>query len=239
VQPGQTYWLRITMLDASVFSTFTQLLISKAHALSVRLGDARFTISRLLSNADPATVASSWVAYSTFADLHTLQSAQRFYQFEFATPTAFSKGQHAWGKYLKLFPEPSLLFEYLAKRWEDCAPAALRLERANLSSRDIECWCEGNVIVSQYTLNTSRVTGSHFGQTGFQGHVTYEIKGSPAAPEARWLSTLARFAFFSGVGYKTAMGMGQARCSNVTLPAATSNAAVKEATSAEQEVQAP
>jgi CRISPR-associated endoribonuclease Cas6 len=239
VLPGQTYWLRITMLDASIFSTFAHVLISKAHALSVRLDDAHFTISRLLSSPDPTTAASSWVAYSTFADLYALQSAQHLYQFEFATPTAFSKGQHAWGKYLKLFPEPSLVFASLAKRWEDCAPIALRLERANLSSRDIECWCEENVIVSQYTLSTSRVTGSHFGQTGFQGHVTYEVKGSPVAPEARWLSTLARFAFFSGVGYKTAMGMGQTRCTNVSLPAATSSVVDEEATGAEREIPAP
>jgi hypothetical protein len=56
---------------------------------------------------------------------------------------------------------------------------------------------------------------SKFGLTGFQGNVHYEVKGSPAAPEALWLSSLARFALFSGVGYKTTMGMGQARCTTI------------------------
>lgn len=35
--------------------------------------------------------------------------------------------------------------------------------------------------------------------------------------EARWLTPLARFALFGGIGYKTAMGMGQARCTNILL----------------------
>ncbi len=221
VQPGQTYWLRITMLDSSVFSSFAHLLISKAHALTVRLGAAHFTISRLLTNPEPATAASSWVAYSTFADLHTLQPAQRRYRFEFVTPTAFSQGQRSWGKQLKLFPEPSLIFESLARSWESFAPATLHLEAANLSTHAIESWCAENVIITHYTLETCRVPGSKFGQTGFLGQATCEVKGSPTAPEARWLSTLARFALFSGIGYKTAMGMGQARCTSFAASTAT------------------
>lgn len=225
VQPGQTYWLRITMLDASVFRSFAQLLISKAHALTVRFGSAHFTISRLLTAPESATAASSWGAYSTFADLYALQTAQLRYRFEFATPTAFSLGQRSWGKQLKLFPEPSLIFESLARSWESFAPADLRIERANLSARAIETWCAENVIVSHYDLQTCRVPGSKFGQTGFLGHATCEVKGSPTAPEARWLSTLARFSLFCGIGYKTAMGMGQARCTNLAEAAPPSRSA--------------
>src|SRR6266700_2883037 len=41
VTPGQVYWLRITMLDASIFGSFAQYLIANPRALTVRVGNAR------------------------------------------------------------------------------------------------------------------------------------------------------------------------------------------------------
>ena len=85
---------------------------------------------------------------------------------------------------------------------------------SGLTPRAIADWCEEHVIVARYSLETRYLPSSKFGQSGFQGDVTYEVKGTPTAPEAQWLAPLARFALFSGVGYKTTMGMGQARCTN-------------------------
>jgi CRISPR-associated endoribonuclease Cas6 len=215
VMPGQVYWLRITMLDATVFGSFVQCLLTKARSLTIRLGDARFEISRLLSTPDPDNTAQPWVAYSSFSELRTLHAAQRLYHFEFATPTAFSMGQKSWGKLLKLFPEPASVFESLARQWDLFAPAPLRITEGGLSPRAIATWCEEQVIVTRYLLETNYLPSSKFGQSGFQGTITYEVKGNPAAPEALWLSPLAHFALFSGVGYKTTMGMGQTRCTNI------------------------
>lgn len=215
VSPGQVYWLRITMLDATVFGSFVRYLIAKPRALTVRIGDARFEISRLLSTPDPDHPGQTWVAYSSFGELRTSNPAQKHYHFEFATPTAFSKGQQSWGKLLKLFPEPAYVFESLSRQWELFAPASLRITTDGLSPRDIATWCEEHVVVTRYSLETCYLPSSKFGQSGFQGNVTYEVKGIPTAPAASWLSPLARFALFSGVGYKTTMGMGQTRCTNV------------------------
>ena len=216
VTPGQVYWLRITMLDATIFSTFAQYLIMHPRSLTVRIGNASFEISRLLINPEHG---SSWVAYSSFAELHAARQAQKQYTFEFATPTTFSLGRKAWGQQLKMFPEASFVFESLARQWEVFAPVHLRLVNDHLTSHDMSAWCEENVIVSHYALQTFHLHSTKFGMLGFQGAVTYEVKGIPSAPEALWLSTLARFALFGGVGYKTSMGMGQARCTNLaTLP---------------------
>jgi len=215
VKPGQTYWLRITMLDATVFGSFTRYLITNPRSLVVRIGNAKFEISRLLSTPEAQNAAQSWAAYSSFAELSTQSAAQKRYAFEFATPTAFSQGQKSWGKQLHLFPEPALVFESLARQWESFAPASLRIENHGLTSRQIAAWCEEQVIVVRYTLETRYLPSSKFGQSGFQGNVVYEVKGAPTAPEALWLSPLARFALFSGVGYKTTMGMGQTRCLNI------------------------
>ena len=229
VTPGQVYWLRITMLDATVFGSFAQYLITKPRALTVRIGDARFEISRLLSTPEPGNTGQSWVAYSSFAELCTAKKAQKQYHFEFATPTAFSLGQKQWGKLLKMFPEPSFVFESLARQWDLFAPPDLRLVTSGVTPRDIGAWCEEQVIVSRYSLETCYLPSNKFGQSGFQGNVIYEVKGSPIAPEASWLSPLARFALFSGVGYKTTMGMGQARCTNIAIVSPRQNEPLEEA----------
>lgn len=217
VKPGQVYWLRITMLDTNVFGPFARYLITHPRDLAVRVGKTRFEISRLLCVPEH-NATQTWVGYSSCAALYAVRKPQKQYQFEFATPTAFSRGQQAWGKSFKLFPEPSLVFESLAHQWEVVAPTNLRLAAHGLTIRDLAAWCEEHIVVLRYSLHTLHLSYSKFGLSGFLGDVAYEVKGNPAAPEAAWLTPLARFALFSGVGYKTTMGMGQARCTNITLP---------------------
>lgn len=219
VMPGQVYWLRITMLDSTIFGSFAQHLVAQPRDLIVNIGNARFEISRLLCTPEQQNSPQTWVAYSSFAELAAQRRAQKHYHFEFTTPTAFSRGQKQWGKLLKVFPEPAIVFESLAKQWELFAPTHLRMAADNLTPRHIEAWSEEHVIISRYTLHTRYLPSSKFGQTGFIGEVIYEVKGIPTAPEALWLSSLARFALFSGVGYKTTIGMGQCRCTNlVSVP---------------------
>ncbi|MBA2392663.1 MAG: CRISPR-associated endoribonuclease Cas6 [Ktedonobacteraceae bacterium] len=215
VQPEQTYWLRITMLDATIFGTFVRYLITNPGAVTVRIGHAHFAISRLLSTPEPHVSTQPWVGYTSFADLHTPRPAQKHYHFEFVTPTAFSKGQKQWGKLLHIFPEPATVFESLARQWDLFAPVSLRMEAYGMTPRLLASWCEEQIIVARYALETSYLPSSKFGQAGFQGTITYEVKGMPTAPEAQWITPLARFALFSGIGYKTTMGMGQARCTNI------------------------
>ena len=215
VQPGQVYWLRVTMLDSQIFGTFIQQLITKPGTLSIRLGDACFEVSRLIGSPEPGSAANPWTAYSSFAELSMYTEVQRYYEFEFATPTAFSMGQQPWGKLMKLLPEPAHVFESLAKQWETFAPEHLRLAAKDLTARRLATWCEESLIVARYALETRYLPSSKFAQAGFQGKILYEMKGTQSIPEAAWLTRLAHFALFSGVGYKTSMGMGQARCINL------------------------
>ncbi len=212
VRPGQVYWLRITMLDATIFRSFVQYLVTHPSGLRVRIGRVDFEISRLITTPDPQVGSSTWVARSSFGELHTLQPAEKRYIFEFVSPTTFSKGQKPWGKLLKLFPEPVDVFESLARQWESFAPTQFRLSSSDLTAQHIATWCAENIIVTNYRLETRYLPSNKFGQTGFFGTITYEVRGTRADAEARWLTPLARFAMFAGVGYKTAMGMGQARC---------------------------
>ncbi len=231
VLPGQVYWLRITMLDSRIFATFIQHLITKPRTFIIRLGEARFEVSRLIGSPDPNNTSNPWAAYSSFAELKALNSVQRDYEFEFATPTAFSMGQQHWGKLMKLLPEPAYVFESLAKQWETFAPAHLRMATKGLTPREVASWCEASLIVTRYTLETRYLPSGKFAHAGFQGRITYEMKGMHSRPEAAWLTPLAHFALFSGVGYKTSMGMGQARCTNLVGTRATEDSAELEITS--------
>lgn len=215
VSPGQVYWLRITLLDAAIFGVLFQHLITKPRTFILRLGEARFEVSRLIGSPEPGAAANSWAAYSSFAEMSTFTRIQSEYAFEFATPTAFSMGQKSWGKVMNLLPEPAYVFESLAKQWEVFAPAHLRLTATGLIVRDFVSWCAESLVVVCYRLETRYLPSNKFAQPGFQGTITYEVKRAQSSREARWLTPLAHFALFSGVGYKTSMGMGQARCINL------------------------
>lgn len=215
VSPGQVYWLRITILDTAIFGVLFQHLITKPRTFIIRLGEARFEVSRLIGSPEPGAAANSWAAYSSFGEMSTFTQVQREYAFEFATPTAFSMGQKSWGKVMNLLPEPAYVFESLAKQWEVFAPAHLHLTATGLNLRDFINWCAESLIVACYRLETRYLPSNKFAQPGFQGTITYEVKRAQSSREARWLTPLAHFALFSGVGYKTSMGMGQVRCLNL------------------------
>lgn len=224
VKPGQIYWLRVTLLDATIFHAFVSQLLLKAQALVVRLGSVPFVISRIIGASEHSQdAAATWAAYSSFQELYTQDAARRYYTFEFTTPTVFSRGQRAWGKQFMLFPTPGMLFDNLARQWDCFAPASLRIANAGLTGKDVELWCDEQMVVSQYALSTTALHANRFGQVGFRGQISYDVKGNPLDPVAKWLTSLARFAFFSGVGYKTAMGMGQTRCLSLLYDRPTSS----------------
>lgn len=216
VLPGQVYWLRFTMLDAAIFGPFVRHFLMRSQEAQIRIGDAQFQISRIIGAPEPHNIAQSWAAYSTFGELRAHSTLLPGYQFEFATPTAFSLGQKSWGKQMNLFPEPALVFGSLARQWDNFAPPPLKMSASALSPRDFATWCEDALIVNRYQLETRTLHSKKFGNIGFQGKIGYDMKGNQQSPEAHWLTPLARFAIFSGVGYKTTMGMGQLRCTNFT-----------------------
>jgi CRISPR-associated endoribonuclease Cas6 len=215
IRSGRPYWLSITILDAALFCSFTQFLIAVKRTLIIQMGEVRFKVGWPSTTSEPGTVAQSLIAYSSFADLCVLRPAQKHYRFDFISPTILSRGLKPWGKALQTFPEPHDVFECLARQWELFAPAHLRMKMHDLSVRTFSLWCEQNLAVAHYSPATGYFRSHRFGQPGFQGMVVYEVRGMLTAPDARWLSPLARFATFSGVGCNTVIGMGRTRCTNL------------------------
>jgi CRISPR-associated endoribonuclease Cas6 len=93
--------------------------------------------------------------------------------------------------------------------WNRYAPEVLRIDK--LAMRD---FVTHNVTVSDYNLHTTCLYFPKYVQKGFIGTCSYSIKETNCeyAPQ---LSALAEFARYAGVGYKTTMGMGQARIEEI------------------------
>ena len=162
---------------------------------------------------------------------------------EFRSPTAFSDGQKAWGKQMHLFPDPERVFESLARTWNTWAPSDFTLDVNALLSY-VHNWVvvshytlqthlfhfdhsaqEGFTGKCLYSMKERKPTRLDHSSTiedvststvGLQQSVGLlpTTVGAGLKP-VQALHLLSNFAFYAGVGYKTAMGMGQTRPLNV------------------------
>lgn len=120
------------------------------------------------------------------------------YGMEFLTPTAFRQQTESY-----LFPEPQMLFRSLLERWNHFAPTPL--------DEGLLDWVRQYLWPARYKLETSSISWSKGHQIGFVGQVRYVLRRATNVPgEVRQsLSALLALAYFSGVGIKTTMGMGE------------------------------
>jgi len=87
------------------------------------------------------------------------------------------------------------------------------------AKEQIESYIEDEgIVIEDYELRTHQVHFVNHPQKGFTGTCKYHLRGSDGEatsegvlPVRRQLLLLAQMAFYSGVGYKTTMGMGRAR----------------------------
>ena len=115
-----------------------------------------------------------------------------------------------------MLPLPLFVFQNLTRRWEDVAPP----EMAHIVQNErIEQYLQDDgAIIIDYDLKAHHVTFTTHLQRGFIGSCTYQLRGPDEAvtPEApltvrQQLLLLALLGFYTGVGYKTAMGLGRMR----------------------------
>ena len=129
---------------------------------------------------------------------------------DFITPTAF----RSEGADIPL-PIPKHIFRACWQKWNLYAPPALLMEDSLFE------FVEDCLLVQSLTgINTTTITfagGKRGGATGFTGRVGLVLnrKRRDSKWQASWehhcamLHTLARFAFYSGCGHHTTIGLGQ------------------------------
>ena len=200
-RPGARAALRFTLLDPQLFRAFLARLLQAGPNLRLRLGDVSFAVD----DAIGAPGSHPWAGYTTAGALHHDAPAHQQIRMVFASPTAINwSGRGTADRRMILIPWPQAVFAALRAAWNGHTGDELPIE--------FEKWVDGYVVVREvqrWQTGVFRLKNGAPAPGGF-GDVTFEaLDGSVDC--LRTLNLLADFAFYSGVGSKTTMGMGQAR----------------------------
>lgn len=199
LKQSQKCWFRATFLDTELLQDFTRYFIQGHNTL--RLGSAHFNITEIHtspaghSQAQTTTTETLWSQWELAAlDNNILQIP-----LSFASPTAFSFRGYVRNMYL--LPDPSLVFHTLAGYWDDLA--------TDSQQEHVQQFVTENVAISQLNIRSIMLQFPNSPQIGFIGSVTFTILDESNEAMLRHLNRLADLAFFTGIGSKTPMGMGQ------------------------------
>ena len=204
IKAGQEGWLRITLLDPVLFHTFITYFLQSGHQPGIQLHQMHFHVSEILTTpgshalAGAASLQNLCDRWRATAD----PDACRTISLHFRTPTAFSLRDPAVPhRHMHVLPDPPLVFGELAGAWDrltgDDTQSAVRLFAAP------------HVVVARHAIQTHVYQYRKSKQVGFTGRVTFEILTGKDPAMTRHLNCLADLAFYTGVGSKTTMGMGQ------------------------------
>jgi len=228
LDPEKTYGVRISLLLGELLPLFHEALTHFNTARTeekkppfMQIGKRLFTLEEVIAdNGD----ASGWTGFTSFPRIIEQTQALRLGKverlaIEFASLTTFKRSNQksqVYGGHYALLPLPHYIFPGLARRWQELAPP----EFAGVvqSERILQYIENEGVVISDYDLKPHQVHFTTHVQPGFVGRCTYDLRGPDKAAMAEatltvrqqlWL--LGQLAFYCGVGYKTAMGMGQVR----------------------------
>ena len=227
VDPEKVYTIRITLLLGELFPLFyNSLLHFNMAELGVKqqpfmhIGKQQLLLEEVIANSDDRT---GWTGFTTFARLVEKAASLKLSSpeplaLEFASLTTFNRVpvNKAYDNYYARLPLPQYVFPGLARRWQELAPPDLV---GFVQKERIEAYIQDDgMIIEDYNLQTHGVSFTKHPQKGFVGSCKYHLRGPDETTTAeapltirQQLLLLAQFAFYCGVGYKTAMGMGQAR----------------------------
>jgi CRISPR-associated endoribonuclease Cas6 len=194
---GQPCHLRVTLLDGGALWNALQIYFWEAGPISLRLSNTDFQLTRIL--VTPTSDPRGWAGSTDWQTLAAL-SAQSTITMYFETATAFSLNERRFC----LFPEPRLVWASLLRTWNRYAPESMRIEKQIVRGS-----IEKNIAVTVCALRHAYLHFPAYVQKGFVGHCTYRL--SVERSLTAQLTSLAALSRYSGVGYKTTMGMGQVR----------------------------
>lgn len=119
----------------------------------------------------------------------------------FLSPTSFRRAGKQW-----LFPDPDVVFQNVYLK---IIEAFGEFFRNNLTP-PIEY--SSQFMVSRYELATKQLDFGRYKIIGFTGFCVYDCRRIKLAYNCQSLIFLSTLAEFTGIGYKTTMGMGQVEC---------------------------
>ena len=193
---NRTCSLRFTALAPHIYRRLAEHLLLSSRLPILRLGKAELLITELIGTPG----SSSWAGCTNWEELLEKAPAERTITLQFASPTAFRRGD------LDLpLPIPELVFgSYLAK-WQAFSPIPLDrvFSEPGFFTRHIG--------VKEHRIRTLPFYDGRVIVPGFVGKCTFIIKGNLEEEIIRQINCLADFAFYAGTGRKTTHGMGMTR----------------------------
>jgi CRISPR-associated endoribonuclease Cas6 len=183
--------MRVTSLEPVLTSILGHLTGEFVQPI-ISLGTSHFSVNYAGDSAD----ILPWIGWQTIGELVEQEEASKSATLVFASPTSFSFGRRKIP-----LPLPELVFGGLLRKWNAFSPAPF--------PRELQGMFKEQLAISEIrNLNTRMLDFGRYKEKGFTGQVTFEALGSWNQEELRAFNTLADFAFYAGVGYKTTMGMG-------------------------------
>ena len=197
LRPDNTLNMRYTGLTAEVSAHLQRLAEQPPASINVEGAELSVVQATLDPEADPWAGQTTYEALSE-AYLLAGRSPSHRARIWFASPTGFRSG----GMTVPV-PLPDLVYGSLVETWNAFSPVAISDEARRFAEE-----CLG---ISRYQLSTRAVSGKGGAvQIGFVGKCQYTALNR----DRYWLGViqlLTDFAFYAGIGYQTAAGMGQAR----------------------------
>ena len=211
LEPGQPCLLRITSLSEELSEALEKKVIRRLQN-QLTLYKMDFRVDEIFTKP----TEHEWAGESSFPEIaqdRKLALAGHRVRIEFVSPTAFRNNE------LDICaPSSTQVFRSLWEKWNEFAPEAMQIHELWPSFAS-EC-----ILIDELTaVNTTHwefAEGTRGAATGFTGAVGFSLI-SKSKIKKSWreywmgsstvLQSLARFAFFSGVGHHTTIGMGQSR----------------------------
>lgn len=203
IRAGTDCKLRFTFLDDALFTAFGRAFL-KFELPAIRLGGAKFQVKQLISHS---TETQDWSGNTTYADLAESAKIATEIALKFHSPTAFRaltpRGQKS---YNHTQVDPVRCYQSWTNKWNTFAP--LQFDRDELLAFVTEY-----VRVSRADTHTQALNFGRHTEIGWVGTCTFRFDRESLIHEnlLRAANCLADFAFYSGTGYKTTMGMGQTK----------------------------
>jgi CRISPR-associated endoribonuclease Cas6 len=233
---GESYWIRITSLDTllSKLVLFWVLpIVPDLKALfpitsrrmlkikEFRLSQKKYTIRLYQINCriDGYTLnprEHPWAGQTSFSEIaqdSRYAKVSHETRMEFVSPTAFRSN----GNDIAL-PAPGQIFRSLSQKWNAFCSDSMQLQ--DFWSEFAEDCILVNEMTSVNTVHWEFAEGTRGAATGFTGTVGFTLLPKAKVKE-KWqpywdgadvvMQSLARFAFYCGVGHHSTIGMGQSR----------------------------
>lgn len=182
------YLWRLCALEERTAACLTRLTVGSG----IRIGDAVFSLEKMYGHSEEHPEAGQ----TDYAILLEQQLPAETVTLEFVTPATFRAGRVE-----QPFPIPALVFQSLYKQWEAWSRVPMPV--------DVDTFKE-QVVLGNWRGETRRVETGGRRTVGFTGQFTYRLLDKQSKL-CRTLAALSTFAFYSGIGWQTAHGLGQVR----------------------------